>query len=159
MENTLRKALWGFLRPLVQLITNLLSPEKGEEWEREFKLFLRKEPCWVIKLSFKLYLAPGQQNGRQMKGFDLEKHLEETRRINRAFSLEDELVKGWIANPSTYPEEFKGKPVFLWKSKRASGDSYEIAYLIWIDWCVLVFYIGVKGNWHGNNPALLKPAE
>jgi hypothetical protein len=47
MDTMLRGALWGFLRPLVQLLTNLLSPRIGEEWEREFKQFLRKEPCWT----------------------------------------------------------------------------------------------------------------
>ena len=47
MDNTLRKALWEILRPLIQLVTNLLNPEIGEEWTREFKHFLRKEPCWV----------------------------------------------------------------------------------------------------------------
>ena len=49
MDTMLRKALWGFLRPLVQLITNLLSPEVGEEWGKEFKRFLRKESCWALQ--------------------------------------------------------------------------------------------------------------
>jgi len=39
---------------------------------------------------FKLYLAPGQQSGGRMKGFDLEKHLGETGLISRCFSLEDD---------------------------------------------------------------------
>jgi hypothetical protein len=47
--NMLRRALWGFLRPLLQLVTNLLNPEIGEEWMIEFKKFLRKEGCWVTK--------------------------------------------------------------------------------------------------------------
>ena len=51
MENMLRQALWGFLRPLLQLVTNLLNPEIGEEWLAELKLFLRKEPCWVPVVS------------------------------------------------------------------------------------------------------------
>jgi hypothetical protein len=46
--NMLRRALWGFLRPLLQLVTNLLNPEIGEEWTSEFKKFLRKEECWVV---------------------------------------------------------------------------------------------------------------
>ena len=45
----LRKALWEILKPLIQLITNLLNPEKGEEWTRELKKFLRKEKCWVLE--------------------------------------------------------------------------------------------------------------
>lgn len=46
-KNMLRKALWEFLKPLIQLITNILNPESGEEWLVELKKFLRKEPCWV----------------------------------------------------------------------------------------------------------------
>jgi len=48
-NNMLRRALWVFLRPLIQLISNLLNPEIGEEWLEELKKFLRKEPCWVEK--------------------------------------------------------------------------------------------------------------
>lgn len=48
--NMLRKALWVFLKPLIQLITNLLNPEVGEEWLTELKKFLRKETCWVVKM-------------------------------------------------------------------------------------------------------------
>ena len=46
-NNMLRRALWVFLRPLITLIINLLSPEVGEETLRELKRFNRKEPCWV----------------------------------------------------------------------------------------------------------------
>ena len=46
----LRKALWVFLKPLIQLITNLLNPEVGEEWLTELKKFLRKETCWIAKI-------------------------------------------------------------------------------------------------------------
>ena len=48
MDIMLRKALWGFLRPLLQLVTNMLSPEVGAEWEEELKKFNRREPCWVV---------------------------------------------------------------------------------------------------------------
>lgn len=50
----LRKALWVFLRPLMQLITNLLSPEMGEEWLTELNKFLRKEPTWTGRVFGKL---------------------------------------------------------------------------------------------------------
>ena len=46
-KNMLRQALWEFLRPLIQLISNILNPDGGEEWLAELKKFLRKEPCWV----------------------------------------------------------------------------------------------------------------
>jgi hypothetical protein len=45
----LRKALWEILKPLITLITNLINPNKGEEWLRELKKFNRKEECWGLK--------------------------------------------------------------------------------------------------------------
>lgn len=107
------------------------------------------------KQSYELYLALGQQNGGWIEGFDLEKHLEETKLIGRCFSLEDELVKGWLANPPTYPEEFKGKAIFLWKSRRASGDDRGVAYLIWSDRHVFVRWRWLELGWGGGGPALL----
>ncbi len=47
MDTMLRKALWEVLKPLVQLITNLVNPDIGEMWLVELKKFLRKEPCWM----------------------------------------------------------------------------------------------------------------
>ena len=114
MDNTLRQALWGFLRPLVQLLTNLLSPKKGEEWEREFKRFLRQEPCWPVRgLTLCLH---NKQKGCL---------------INRCLSFED--VWSWITHPETYPEEFKGKTVFLWKSTLVHPGDCLLVCLIWID--------------------------
>lgn len=46
METMLSKALREFMTgPLNQLIVNL-GGQDGGRWEREFKQFLRKEPCW-----------------------------------------------------------------------------------------------------------------
>ena len=120
MDNTLRQALWGFLRPLVQLLTNLLSPEKGEEWEREFKRFLRKEPCWTAR-RFTFYLHVTQERGGwDKKGF-----------INLSHSLED--IWSWITHPETYPEEFKWRTLFLWPvSDECPGDCL-VACLIWVN--------------------------
>ena len=105
--------------------------------------------------SYELYLAPGQQNGAWMKGLDLEKYLEEMRLIERCFSLDDELVKGWIADPATYPDEFKGKAIFLWKSKRLSGSRRDVACLCWDGDRVVVGWDWLELGWRGNDPALL----
>lgn len=106
-------------------------------------------------VAFELYLHDKQKNGGWIKGFDLEKHLEETKLIDRCFSLEDELVRGWLANPSTYPEEFKGKAIFLWKSRRTSGDLRLVAYLLWNDGHVIVIWRWLEDGWYGSDPALL----
>ncbi len=105
--------------------------------------------------TFELYLAPGQQNGGWIVGLNLEKHLEETKLIDRCFSLEDELVKGWLANPSSYPEEFKEKAIFLWKSKRTSGSVRRVAYLCWRGGRVIVRWRWLEYRWGGDDPALL----
>ena len=47
--NMLRKALWVILKPLLQLVTNLINPEIGEEWLKELNRFLRKETSWQKK--------------------------------------------------------------------------------------------------------------
>jgi hypothetical protein len=47
MDKMLSRALREFLTGLLnQLIVNL-GGEDGDIWEKELKLFLRKEPCWV----------------------------------------------------------------------------------------------------------------
>ena len=146
----------------------------GNQFERLFKLFAAVSKLVVdgkrsatkvtdllqsivdeVQPIFTLYLAPGQENGGWMKGFDLEKHLEETKLIERAFSLDDELVKGWLENPSAYPEEFKGKAIFLWKSKRASGGFTDVAYLCWVGGRVVVYWYWLGRVWGGSSPALL----
>ncbi|KKW14562.1 MAG: hypothetical protein UY54_C0014G0015 [Parcubacteria group bacterium GW2011_GWA2_50_10b] len=107
------------------------------------------------QLPSKLYLAPGQQNGGVMVGFDLEKHLQEEKLIERAYTLEDELVKSWLENPASYPEEFKNKAIFLWKSQRASGDYREVACLCWHGGRVVVHWRWLERRWDGYRPALL----
>ena len=108
-------------------------------------------------VKFELRLHP-KQNGGVIKGFDLEKYLEETGLINRAFSLEDRVVKGWLANPATYPageKEFKYKTVCLWKSRNDSYYGRSVAYLY-------NGFHGLTAGWHllerefgSNDPALL----
>lgn len=109
----------------------------------------------VSEKGYELYLAPGQKNGGWVKGFDLEKYLQEEKLIERAFSLEDELVKGWLANPATYPEEFGKKAIFLWKSTRTTGSDRGVAYLYWSGGRVVVRWRWLEGDWDGDNPALL----
>lgn len=48
MDNILSKALREFTTgPLNQLIVNL-GGHDGDQWEQQFKRFLRKEPCWIF---------------------------------------------------------------------------------------------------------------
>ena len=143
-----------FVSAVVRQLPRNLQSTTAQNWIKNQGALadvLRK----ALGSTFKLYLAPGQQNGRTMKSFDLEKYLEEAKIINRCFSLEDALVKGWLANPSSYPEEFKGKAIFLWKSKQTSGDDTHVAYLYWDDDRVIVDWSWLGDGWYGGDPALL----
>ena len=145
-----------FVSAVVRQLPRDLQSTTAQNWIRNQGALadvLRK--ALAPALTFELYLAPAQRDGGTMKGFDLEKHLQETKLIDRCFSLEDELVKGWIANPSTYPEEFKTKVVFLWKSKRTSGSGRDVAYLCWDDDRVIVGWYWLDGRGRGDGPALL----
>lgn len=85
----------------------------------------------IAKLSYELYLAPAQRGGVHITGFDLDQHLKSDGLIERTFALDDPLIKGWLADPSSYPEEFKGKAVLLWKSQCGSGRDRDVAFLVW----------------------------
>ena len=143
-----------FASAVVRSLPRNLDPVTAQRWIREQGTLadvLRK----ALAPAFELYLAPGQQNGGTMTGFDIDKHLEETKLIDRAFILDDELVKGWLANHATYPEEFKGKAIFLWKSKRTIGSNRRVAYLCWNDNRVIVRWAWLESRWSGRSPALL----
>jgi len=174
VDTTLRNALWGFLRPLVQLLTNLLSPEVGAEWEVEFKKFLRKEPCWVSQevvpsgaveppktfikrrdfREYRLYLHDKQERQVPIGGFELKSYLEESGILRRALSIESKLVVGWKANPETYPKELRSKHPVLWGSLKAN----LVPYLVWHDGEIKTEYQALREEFmHGRMfPAILK---
>ena len=102
-----------------------------------------------------LYLHLKQRDGGWVSGFDLDQHLRDEGLYERTLSLEDTEVKGWLENPKTYPEEYKDKAVFLWKSQRDSGDCCRVAYLIWDDGRVIVGWHWLEYRWRGNYPVLL----
>lgn len=139
---------------VVRQLPRNLDSVTAQRWIREQGALaetLRK----ALVPAFELYLAPGQRDGGWMTGSDLEKYLKEMKLIKHCFSFDDELVKGWIANPSTYPEEFKTKAVFLWKSKRTIGSHRDVAYLYWNSGRVLVDWFWLGNKWFGDDPALL----
>lgn len=106
-------------------------------------------------IEFGLYLHPSQDGGGSVVGFELEAHLKETGQLDRAYGLEDELVKGWIANPATYPEELKKKVIFLWKSSRGRDGERSVPGLVWSGGRVHVVWDWLGGEWCVRDPALL----
>lgn len=110
--------------------------------------------------SYELYIAPGQHS-RAIFGFGLSKHLQLIGLMGRCPSLENELVKSWIANPSTYPELLKEKNVFLWGHVVISGDAHRVACLVWYKGTerVEVRWRNLKYEWSAESPALILPTS
>ena len=148
----------------------------GNIWKRIFALdaSLRKmvndgvrTPEWLAEglqalvnqsavRKFELYLHPKQRKvGEWIGGFEFDKYLHENGLYERTLSLGDLEVKGGLENPETYPEEYRGKAVFLWKTQRGSGVRREVAYLVWHDGRVIVRWYWLVGRWDGDNPVLL----
>jgi hypothetical protein len=116
--------------------------------------------AWALgtPTSYKLYRHRRQKEAEGwISGFDLEEHLKETGLIKRALSLESPLVKSWLEDPTTYPEEFKGKgkAVFLWGSQRTADDFRRVAYLVWVDGRVYVRWFWLGSRWNSDYPAVL----
>lgn len=113
----------------------------------------------ISNVKVELYRHEAQGADRRgIDGEDLNKHIRETGLIGRCLSFEDEIVKGWIADPSTYPEEFKGMEVFLWKSRRKYGEHIEcIGCLVWrTNPKVVESWVSLSTRWCYDGPALVR---
>src|SRR3989344_524627 len=137
-----------FASAVVRQLPRNLDSVAAQRWIKD-QGALANVLCKALGPTRTLYLAPAQKISGWVIGFDLEKHLQETKLINRCFSLGDEVVKGWLANPATYPEEYKRKVVFLWKSKWTSDGNADVAFLYWIDGRVLVGRHWLGNRWGG----------
>ena len=105
--------------------------------------------------ALEIYLAPLQWPG-WIWALDVEKNLEGTGLINRALGLNDQMVLGWIADPSTYPSVLRKKSVVLWKSRMLTKHYRFIPHLIWSNEVVLVSWARLDLSILGpDNPALL----
>ncbi len=80
---------------------------------------------------YELHRAFRQDGAPCCTGHELKKHMILAGLTKRAFSVEDEVVKGWLTNPSSYPEELKAKQVFLWGSQEVVNNLSTVAYLVW----------------------------
>ncbi len=105
--------------------------------------------------SWKLDLHPTQEDGEVIQGWDLEKYYDGPEFKGRHYSLESPEVKGWIRDPTTYPDEFKGKAVFLWESRRWFSGFRKVACLAWDGRHVGVRWCWLGHGWHRLGPALL----
>ena len=83
---------------------------------------------------YELFLHPVQRLNGTMTKLNLELYLQITGQIARVRSLEDEDVRGWIADPSSYPQELRELPdgrLDLWGTIRGQGYEREIVQLLW----------------------------
>jgi hypothetical protein len=120
-------------------------------------------PKWVVRsdrgAKFDLYFFGKQKIGGWERGRDVEAHLYETGRIKFCLSKDDEAVKSWISHPGTYPEEFREKAIFLWKSIENLHGRRGVACLYWVDGRVVVDWLSLENYFECNRPALLRPQE
>lgn len=101
-----------------------------------------------------LYLHPKQKNGGQFEGNSLYAFLKGSGLIEHCLSLRDgeELVK----HPACYPESWKGKYVFLWKSVVLHRDGrLLVPYVNWDDGEVYLSWRWLGNDWYDFIPAAL----
>ena len=101
-----------------------------------------------------LYFHLKQQNGGVLEGNQLYASLKETGLIELCYSLRDgeELTK----NSQLFPESWKGKYVFLWKSVvQDRNGSLFVPCVCWLDGQVCLDWFWLGHFWHGFSPAAL----
>ena len=118
----------GTLRDTVNRLSDN-DVAKAAYFARDLKKFLRGE--MGTNPVFTLYFHKEQKEG-DLKGLDVLAHLRDAGLIGRCLSLEDEMVREWLDDPSTYPKEFKNKRPHLWGStKLGPGEWPCVAFLMW----------------------------
>ncbi|MFZ2522071.1 MAG: hypothetical protein WAX44_00405 [Minisyncoccia bacterium] len=88
---------------------------------------------------YELYYHERQCNNSWVNGEDLEKYLRKEKPEVFQSSLDSELVKGWIAHPETYPEEFRKIHPCLWGSahhKKLVYPSGTYRFVYCLSWSV-----------------------
>lgn len=110
-----------------------------------------------VQTKFELYTIPGQSSQGEKTGEDIENCLTYSGLMDRCLSKDDDIIKGWLNDPYSYPGEFKGKCIILWKSQTGDGDGRQVAYLVWNYEQVLIGTAWLTEGFGENSPALLKP--
>lgn len=85
--------------------------------------------------------------GLVVRGFAIHKHLKDSGIIEDCLSLEDASV--WIENSNLYPEDFKKKRIFLWKSVHADKVTglFVVPCLEWWRGKVEITYVWLGDAW------------
>ncbi|WKZ26226.1 MAG: hypothetical protein QY304_02390 [Candidatus Paceibacterota bacterium] len=151
-----------------------MSSGKVDVWKRIFDLWAsiakmvqngKRSPEWLASRlqamvdesrgNFELHLHPAQERGGG-SGLMLDEYYKDPKFRGRHYYLEHPVVQGWLKDPETYPEEFKGKTVCLWGSRQGFGDDRKVACLIWLGNRVSdLWYCRLGHNFDQSNPALL----
>jgi hypothetical protein len=80
---------------------------------------------------YELHLISGQSNGVLVGGQKIERILRQSKPEAFEATRYHKVVSGWLDDPTTYPEELKGKFVCLWGST-GFGDGYRFVHaLFW----------------------------
>jgi hypothetical protein len=109
---------------------------------------------------YELYRATRQDKAPCCSAYVLRQHIVSSGILSRSFSIDDPTVQGWLSNPSSYPEDLKGKDLFLWGSQRVTDKFTEVAYLVWNIDCIEVCWWQLQYCCCGDTRiSLLKPAN
>ncbi|MHB0978100.1 MAG: hypothetical protein ACYC1K_01665 [Minisyncoccota bacterium] len=76
------------------------------------------------------YLLP-EQREKKFRGAVMMEILLERGLMDRSLHKDSEIVKRWIELPSTYPQEFRGKKLALWKSANIEDEVPFVPCLVW----------------------------
>jgi hypothetical protein len=131
-------------------------PEKndGSGWA---KVELRKGVLYVDDVKVSLYLAPGQQNGGAMNGFELEKVLAHMP------TLHPNILDALLAHPYFFPEDWKHdeqgriRYIFFWSVvwKNAVGLRC-VRYLYWYEGIWQQGYYWLDYQFDDQSPAAVR---
>jgi hypothetical protein len=122
-----------------------------------------------VAKGYEKYPHPTQKGIQGLEGLELQRHLVESGRFERALALDDDLVSVWFRDPQSYPEELRKDSAVLWGSKGQNREKPDhVALLKWrksremgkekdtIE--LTVEWYSVRNKFIGCHPALLRPA-
>ncbi len=108
--------------------------------------------------SYELYFTDEQFMGVSIDGKEFIPRLTKDGLLDRCLSLESPVVKGWLANPNTYPDELKKVSPFLLGSRGRVGSKCSSPRLVCDHGGMRVIQDLLDYNqWDNRFPILLEP--
>lgn len=106
---------------------------------------------------FEMYLTPKQKARVRTSGREILNDLEKKQFLGRCLGIRDDIVKGWLAKPSTYPKKLRGKSVLLWRWPKPASYRWRVDCLVWRNGRLFVHWFRVLDPCNYNYPTVLVP--